>query len=1153
LEAAGYSVMIQAWDMLAGDNWRVRVEEAVRGSAHTIAVVSPDYLTSEWELGEWLAALGADPLGRGRKLVPVRVADCPRDGLLASVVDVEVFGVDETTARGRLADAARAVRGGGRAKPALPPPFPAGSRTVPRPRFPGELPAVWNVPPRNPNFTGRDELLANVRAKLTEGGSVLVWALYGLGGVGKTQLAIEYAHRHAIDYDLVWWINAEQPVGEQLADLADRLGLPAVEVEDPAEAGFLRRGARTEGGDEEPRRPRAQQVMEELRRRRRWLLIFDNVRDADQVANYRPWGSGHLLVTSRNPVWGGIAGKSEIDVFPPTEAVRLLCRRIPDLEETAAYALAEELGNLPLALEQAAGYLEQTGCGPGDYLDLFRAHRDELLGRGVDLLYGGRVDTAWSLSLQQLEVDVPAAVQLLRLASWLAPEPVPLILFTENPDLLGGPLGAVVTGQDPQDPQDPRAELNEVVRAILGYSLAQRASDTIKIHRLVQAVIRRRLAEKDRQELASSVRSLLVSAAPDSLDQVHHGRWATLTPHFLAAPALEGHLGDSDVRPALLQVGRYLTSRGDREAARDLHRRLHSDWRDTLGENHPDTLNSAHYLAADLRSLGEHATARELDEDTLERRRRVQGEDHPDTLHAAADLAVDLSFLDEHAAARELSGDTLERRRVLGEDHPDTLRSASVLAVALANLGEHAAARELEEDILGRRRRVQGEDHPDTLNSAHNLAAAMRNLGEHATARELEEDTLERRRRVQGEDHPDTLNSAHNLAAAMRSLGEHAAARELDEDTLERRRRVLGENHLDTLRSASVLAADLISLGEHAVVRELLVDTLERRRRVQGEDHPDTLNSAHNLTVAMRGLGEHATARKLDEDTLERRRRLQGEDHPDTLHAASDLAADLRWLGEHAAARKLDEDTLERRRRVQGEDHPDTLNSAHNLAAAMRGLGEHAAARELEEDTLERRRRVLGEDHPDTLRSASALYLALAFQGHFMAAWKLFVDTLERCRVLGEDRLGPLSLARNLGINLVSTLIGLLIIVTFLAVPTILFFSDKISVWLFAGLICSIFVDSGFNRQSLRRPRAARRLQVGKAGGSAVVLVVGVSLDASLAVGLGVGSFALTGLGLLAEACFRVYRGRAESRAPPEIGTPTRAMKMERSSGRTTR
>src|SRR3712207_5596020 len=264
-------------------------------------------------------------------------------------------------------------------------------------------PQARRVPARNPHFTGRDDMLIELRQRLgAEEPTLVVQALYGLGGVGKTQLALEYAHRFAADYQLVWWIDAEQPVliPEQLAALAARLDLPA--------------GATVTAT--------VDRLLAELRGRDRWLLVFDNAERPADIAAYRPGGAGHVLITSRYPGWGALGGRLEVDVLARAETVALLRARIPTLDQELADRLAAELGDLPLAAAQAAGYLEETDLPAADYLRRFRTRRADLLAHGDVVGYDGRVDTAWALSLEQLSGQDPTAVQLLQLAAFLRSE-----------------------------------------------------------------------------------------------------------------------------------------------------------------------------------------------------------------------------------------------------------------------------------------------------------------------------------------------------------------------------------------------------------------------------------------------------------------------------------------------------------------------------------------------------------------------------------------------------------------------------------------------------------------------------------------------------------------------------------------------------------
>ncbi len=624
-------------------------------------------------------------------------------------------------------------------------PVPLAGPVAAGPPQPGSVPRAWNIPARNPGFTGRADLLEAVRERLLAGDKAVVQALHGMGGVGKTQLAAEYAHRFAGAYDLAWWINSEQGglIGDQFAALGLALGC-------------VQAGAGTQV-------VRAV-VLAELRERDRWLLVFDNAQDPADISEWLPGGSGHVLITTRERVWAEIAAPVEVDVLARPESVAILHDRVDGLTEADADRLAAELGDLPLAVTQAAGFMAETGMEAADYLDLVRTQAAELLDQAPPgSPYPRSLAAATHLIADRLAREDPAAAELASICAFLAPEPIPTELFTDAASVLSGALATRVA--NPLSWHQTLAHLSR-------QSLARIDHRDLVMHRLTQAILRNRLTPRQAADTRARTEAILVAGEPgDPAHPATWSRWARLMPHLLAADLAAA--ASPALRTLACYASWYLMARGDTRIAHDLASDLRQQWRDRLGDDHEHTLAITHNLAWALRVMGRYAEAWELDRNNLPRYRRILGEDHPRTLVSAACLAVDLRFVGEVQAARALARDTLDRsRRVLGQDHLDTLNSAAELAADLRALGEVQAARAMDQDTLDRSRRVLGEDHPDTLRTANDLAADLRALGEVQAARAMDQDTLDRRRRVLGEDHPDTLTSASNLALDLRVLGE---------------------------------------------------------------------------------------------------------------------------------------------------------------------------------------------------------------------------------------------------------------------------------------------------------------------------------------------------------------------------------------------
>jgi len=828
LVEAGYTVELDSWDWAAGENFVTRMHSAVDRANRVVALLSPAYFEElRYTTAEWTSALVTDD-GGGHRLVPVQIEPCAVPPLLRPLLRVELFDVDETEATRRLIAAAR-----GPTRPDGKPMFPGRGRarrlTDQReagPRLPGVLPAVWNIGPRNPGFVGRDAMLMHLRERLRSAGTAVVQALHGMGGVGKTQVAIEYAYRYAAAYDLVWWIGAEETglIGEQYAALAIELNLAPPSADMASAVGALHAYLRGHG---------------------RWLLLLDNAESPHELRDSLPAGPGHTLITSRNSGWGELAARVEVDVLPRPESVEFIHLHRPGAGGAEADRLAEALGDLPLALAQSAGFLVETGMPIDRYLGLLNTRAEELLDQSPPESHPLSLAAAIRVSTDRLaEVD-PAALALVRIGAFLAPEPIPV-------DILFGHITA--TGDDRSSELDAlAAAVDRTIAAhrslgrVGSYGLA-RVDCGLQLHRLTQAILRDRLTEDAAAAYRSYAQALLVAADPgDEQYPASWPGWAQILPHLLATdPA-------NSPSPALRELARravwYLHNRGDSHAAHELAEHFHRQWCELLGPDDHDTLRIACALVRLLSDVGPYAQACQLGEDTFTRSRQVLGHEHPDTLYAAHFLAGCLHGMGEFEQAWKLNMDTLaRRRRVLGDNHEEVQRSVHSLARDLRELGEAEVARQLHESVLVDRRQVLGEEHPFTINTAVELGHDLHVLGQIEGARQLHEDSLARARRVLGENHIWTMDCANKLAGDLNALGEFAAARHLGEETLARACQIVGDESSLTIDIANNLAISLQAVGEFAAARRLGEDTLARAQRVFGDNHPSTRKATENLT-----------------------------------------------------------------------------------------------------------------------------------------------------------------------------------------------------------------------------------------------------------------------------------------------------------------
>ena len=915
----------------------IQAERELQVAPRAIAVLSSAYLHSPDARSIWKTLSAADAAGTHRQLVPVRVSEVRVSEPFTDHPIVDLARMDAAQATAKLLWALD--------RPAQPP----GSMgtQAEEPRFPGTIPPIWSVPARNADFTGRGAMLELLRDKLAGGGVAVVvaQALYGLGGVGKTQLALEYAHRFMADYDLVWWVPSEraEEISLALAELARKLGLKV--GDNVAEA--------------------AEAALEELRRDTtpHWLLIFDNADDPKQLEPYLPTGSGHVLITSRNQAWTHSAEPLEVDVFTRDESVAHLLRHVPDLDMADAKRVADALGHLPLAVEQASAWLEQTGMQARAYVDQLATQSTRILALNQPADYPMPVVATWNLSFDRLKERSPAAVRLLQLCAFFSPGPISMdLLYSEemNESLL--PFDETLT---------EKLMLGRVIRDISRFALVKvdQGSNSLQIHRLVQAVIRSQMTDEEQVDARHEVHKILAGARPRQGETDDPANWSTydiIWPHL--GPSVAEECDDPRTRQLLIDWVRYQWKHGEFESGLSLARRLENLWihNPKIGPDHQQTLHLQFQIANVLRSQGRFSDARDLDTYVLERQRAVLGTDHPHALITAGGLGADLRALGEFQEALASDRETYESfKEQFGEEYPRTLAAAHNLASSLRLVGDCFAARALDEETLDHQRQVLGRDHPSTILSAESLAHDMRAAGAFRDSVNLLRDTWEKYRAVLGDDMTDTLRTATSLAVSLRKAGEQSEAMNLAQDTYERYKRRYVSDAPDALSCALNLACDYAAVDDMPRALQLVTEVKAAHQASLGDDHPNTMVAANNLACYLRCIGRLPEALALTDDTLRRMQRKLGDSHPLTLSCAVNLANCRGDSEDLEEAEALERQTISLLRRTLGPDHPDTLVCEANLAVTLRQEDREKESEELRARVISDLSGVLGVGHPD--------------------------------------------------------------------------------------------------------------------------------------------------------------------------------------------
>lgn len=899
--------------------------------------------------GEWNDVLRGFVAANSERFAAVNLTNRSLLPATAVLEPVSLWGVGEEEAEARLLSrlGIEPRRPGGRRAPALP-----------TTRYPDTPPEIWGeVPRRNRRFTGRDDLLTDLQQRLmdAERGNAAC-TLLGMSGIGKTQIAAEYAHRFSPDYDVIWWVNSDDRniQRDRFGGLASALGLPV--------------------GSEPGERIRA--VREALRRgdpHARWLVVFDGWDDIEGINVMLPQGPGHVLITSRNREWAEHTDVLEVRGFDRAESTAYLMRRAPHISGVEADEVAAEFGDVPLPLVQAAAWLGESRMEVPEYLRMVREGHLTTVDEpsGGDGFPNASL-TSWSILINRLRRSQPQAVEILSLCASFAAGRIPLGIVRSYPQ-----------AELPEDLHWMATDFAAWTRALdtlVNYSVLTRDSrgtlstetgphqESVHMHRLVHDIVSRLTDGPHREAHRKAVRTLLAEADPgDPMDSRHWPQYAELLPHLEPSGALTSR--NPRTQTAVLNCLRYCFRSGEFKAGTRLAERIRESWSEFMDPLAQPMLDLTTQEGNILRAGGRFREAHELDHALKERLTRATPRNELGELFCNSAIATNLRHLGQYQEAEELQREVLTvSQRLLGEGEFVTLVARHNLGVALRLLGRFQEAYEYDVDTLAQRENILRARHVNTLNSGNALAHDLRLLGRYRDALVRQEANVRLHVQVLGAQHPQTLSARAQLALCRRREG--SSQQDIGSQMaslLEQIEQVHGRGHYLTLSFINNYANYLREHGDLSHARELTQEAEAAFRSLLGPAHPVATGMLANTGLVMQASGERADAMAMLESALAGLTASLGNDHPWVLGCALNAAAARNFNGRVADATDLSRETLRRARTVLGTDHPLTLSCQVALAADLRGLREVEEAGKVEEDALLTLTRTLGAQHPHTL------------------------------------------------------------------------------------------------------------------------------------------------------------------------------------------
>jgi tetratricopeptide (TPR) repeat protein len=803
----------------------------------------------------------------------------------------------------------------------------------------------WLVPlPRNSFFTGREEILDSLHTCLHAQQVVALtqsYALHGLGGVGKTQIALEYAYRYALSYSAIFWIGAEraETILSSFLAIADLLNL------------------------EERQQAEQQRVVAAVQRwlsvHSQWLLIWDNVEDLDMLQRFLPAvRQGAILLTTRCQAVGTLAQGLELSPMERDEAMLFVFKRAKVLRPEAddeqlrqlaqrmprEYAAAEELvnvmGGLPLALDQAGAYIEETGCGLSDYLHRYEQRRHQLLDRRGAFAAGHpqSVVATIELTCQQVALSHPAALDVLRFCAFLAPDAIPEELF-----------GAGAAHLETTPPAAADAAFDQAIATLRRFSLIQRQPETqtLSLHRLVQAVIQEGMSEPERLVWLKRVIKVLDAVFPEVTYEVWK-QCEHLQLHVLTcAAAIQDQSADPKLFQVLRKTADYLRERSQYKQAESLYERALRIGEQVLGREHPDLAGLLDGLAWVFLRQGKYEQAELMFQRALRLQDQEQGRGPQPLL-----------------TARLLNG----------------------LACLYWTQGRHGQAELMFQRALRLQDQEQGREPQPLLTAKllNNLAELYSEQGKYAQAEPLFQRALHIQEQTMGLQHPNAVYPLDGLAALYYRQGKYESAARLYQRALQIWEQAAGPQHLLIADLLNGLA-DVYTEQEKGEQAEALYRrALRIREQELGREHPRVADVLNGLAMLSLHRGNDEQAEVLFERALHIRQQVLGPEHHLTARSLNGLASLYSKQGKYEQAQTLYEQALHALEQREGQ-HPERADTLHGLALLQQKLGNLCDAVSFAQRAFSIRSQFLGEAHPQTVASRALHTQLLAEHGRVEA------------------------------------------------------------------------------------------------------------------------------------------------------------------------